>query len=370
MPNTNTQKCPACGGTLNVPVQGGKIKCSFCGTVMVMEAHEKQKGDEIVCPECGAINPKDAQHCGRCGIKLEFNCPKCGSLNTYGSVYCVKCGVDVNGEIQRQQQEIQNQEEQERRKQEVIRQRAENEKRSRKITTLVMTGIGILIVLCVAIAAGIGIYTTQLSPSARGTQTAVAFGETATTIYNTLYEDDFSDTNSGWGYYESENGSANYENGGYQINVISPNWLVWTTLPNKFQSDVRIEVDATKTNGSDNNIFGVICRYQEGDSYYFLGLSSDGYAAIAKVIDGNGDLMFISSEDGNMVKVSAINQGFSTNHIRAECVGSSLSLYINGTLSASATDTEFTDGGVGMKVGTGSDGETDILFKHFFVFRP
>jgi len=368
MPNISAHKCLACGASLNAPVQGGKIKCIFCGTITILDPHEKKKGDEIICPECGAVNPKDAQHCGRCGIKLEFNCPKCGALNSYGTVYCVQCGVDIQLEIKRQQQETLRQQEEEVRRQEEIRQRNEKERRRSRISFLVVTGIVIVVVLCIASVAGIGIYKTSLSPEARSTKTAMAIEQTATAKYNTLFQDDFSDTNSGWGYYTNENGSADYESGGFRINVITPNWLIWDTLPDVFQNDVRIEVNATRNGGPDNNILGIICRYQEDNSFYFLAMSSDGYAAIVKTIQGEFNI--ISSDAGQMVKVAAINQGYASNHIRADCVGSTLTLYINGIQAVTVTDNDFPEGLVGLEVGTGSTGGADVLFKNFFVYRP
>ena len=123
MPASSIQNCLACGAPLNAPVQGGKIRCSYCGAINIAKAHEKNRGDEIICPECGAANPVIAKHCGRCGIKLEFNCPKCGTLNSYGTIYCVQCGIDVPGELKRQQEELLRKQNEERHQQEEIRRR-------------------------------------------------------------------------------------------------------------------------------------------------------------------------------------------------------------------------------------------------------
>jgi ribosomal protein L40E len=210
MPNASTHKCPACGEALNAPVQGGRIKCSFCGTLVTVEAQDKKRGDEIICPECGAVNPKDAQHCGRCGIKLEFNCPKCSAINTYGTVFCVKCGVDIQGEINRQQEQIQHRQEAELKQQNELRLQAERAKTKKRVSTLAGIGVAFVTLLCIAAVLGISLYTTRYSPTARATRTAVAAGKTATAEYLTLFHDDFSDATSGWGSLEGENGTANY----------------------------------------------------------------------------------------------------------------------------------------------------------------
>jgi ribosomal protein L40E len=372
MPDTNTQRCLACGAPLNAPVQGGKIACPFCGTVNVVGAHEKIKGDDIICPECGAANPKEAQHCGRCGIKLEFDCPKCGAVNSYGTTYCVQCGVDIQGEIKRQQEEA-------RRAQEEFRQRTEKEKRRRRTSGLVITGVVLAILVCVIGITTVALYTTSFSPAAQQTKTAVAIGgtataktvaiqKTATARYMTLFQDDFSNPNSGWDSYENTNGSTGYENGGYRINVLTANWLIWDTLPKIFQNDVRIEVDASKMDGPDDNSMGVVCRYQDNDNYYYLAISSDGYAAIYKMFQG--DLAVISSEDGKWQKVTGIWPGLLTNHIRAECVGNKLTVYANDIQVATATDDSFTNGQVSLAAGTFDTGGVDIQFDNFYVYRP
>lgn len=277
MPGSNAENCIACGAPLSAPVQGGKVKCSFCGAVNVVKAHEKIKGDEIFCPECGASNPKNAKHCGRCGIKLEFNCPKCGALNTYGTIYCVECGIDIPGEVKRQREEIERQQKEERRRQEEMRLRQENERkkrmRGRRISFAIIAFVVVFGALCVAGIAGMTAYTTTYSPSARSTKTAYAAGQTATTSYRVLFQDDFSDPASGWGDYSSENGSTTYENGGFRIQVIEPNWTIFYSIGQVFPDDIRIEVQATKLGGPDDNDFGIICRVgEDNQSYYYLRL--------------------------------------------------------------------------------------------------
>ncbi|MGA2504939.1 MAG: hypothetical protein ABSG01_12685 [Anaerolineales bacterium] len=183
-----------------------------------------------------------------------------------------------------------------------------------------------------------------------------------------LFQDDFSDVNSGWDRTHNEYGSTDYENGGYRINVIQTDSFFFANPYQSFQNDVRIEVEATKIGGPDDNAFGVQCRYQDVDNYYFFYISSDGYAGIG--IDSAGTKTIISSADGNLASNSNINQGAATNHIRADCIGNVLTLYVNGTQVASATDSSFTGGDVGLIAKTYTVAGTDILFQNFFVYKP
>jgi len=196
---------------------------------------------------------------------------------------------------------------------------------------------------------------------------AMACGTTSTSS-NILYQDNFKDPKSGWDQTTSTDGITDYQSGGYRINVLTPNVSLWANPSKSFPGDVSIEVDAAKTAGPDDNAFGVICRYQDTKNFYKFYITSDGYAGISK--EENGSTTVISSADGNIQPVDGINQGVATNHIRAACVGSTLTLYANGTQIATATDSAFTGGDVGLIARTYDTGGTDILFTNFVVSKP
>ncbi len=181
-----------------------------------------------------------------------------------------------------------------------------------------------------------------------------------------LFQDDFADPNSGWDRVQTEDGITDYTNdGAYRIQVNIPNTDIWAN-PGLDFTDVRIEVDATKVGGPDDNDFGVQCRYQDIDNFYFFIISSDGYYAIGKLKDGKETLL-----TGDVMDYSdAILQGFATNHLRADCVGNILSLYVNGAPLASVQDSDFRHGDVGLMAGTFDTPGTEILFDHFAVLRP
>lgn len=188
------------------------------------------------------------------------------------------------------------------------------------------------------------------------------------TTQEILFHDDFSDTSSGWDRTSSDYGVTDYTTGGYHINVIQATAYAFANPYKSFQNDVRIEVDAIKIGGPDDNAFGVQCRYQDVDNYYYFYISSDGYTGIG--IDNAGTKTIISSSDGNLYSDSNINQGAVTNHIRADCIGNTLTLYVNGTQIATATDSTFTGGDVGLIVKTYDTAGADILFTNFYVYKP
>ena len=192
--------------------------------------------------------------------------------------------------------------------------------------------------------------------------------EAAATRTANLYSDDFADTNSGWDRFQNDTGATDYSNVGYVIFIKRPNIIKWANPNQKFQNDIKIEVDAKRAEGPEDNAFGVICRYQDPDNFYYFYISSDGYAGIGRKVQGTFNI--ISAPDGKLVKVEAVTGGTTTNHLRADCIGSTLSLYVNSTPVATAFDAAFSGGDVGLIARTYADGGADIIFSKFRVSQP
>lgn len=180
-----------------------------------------------------------------------------------------------------------------------------------------------------------------------------------------LFQDDFSDPASGWDRVNVSDGITDYQEGIYRILVNTANTDVWSN-PGLDFADVRVNVEATKVGGNDNNDYGLICRYQDNDNFYFFIISSDGYYGIGKVLDG--DQMLIGTDA--MPPSEVIAQGNATNRLRADCIGEHLSLYVNDQQLASYEDPDFSQGDVGLMAGSFDSSGTDIHFDNFMVLKP
>lgn len=178
-----------------------------------------------------------------------------------------------------------------------------------------------------------------------------------------LYQDEFEDKTTGWARVANDNGIMDYDGGGYRILVRQPKFNFWS-VPERNFGDVRVEVDTLKLNGPDENRMGLMCRYQKGD-YYFFVISSDGFYVIGKFIGG----MTLLLGQSEMQASSAI-QVSTMNHLRADCIGDTLTFYINFTEVASATDKDLPNGDVGVVAGAFSEPGVDVLFDHFVVMQP
>lgn len=178
-----------------------------------------------------------------------------------------------------------------------------------------------------------------------------------------LYQDDFSDSNSGWPEASDSDKAASYTDGQYLMQAFTASQDVWAHPGENF-TDVSIEVDASKHSGPDNNDYGIICRFVDDSNFYFLIAASDGFQVIGKY--SNSDIVYLSADE--MQPTDTVRAG--TNHLRADCVGSTLTLYINGQQVAQVTDTSFTSGDIGLTVGTFDDPNAAVVFDNFVVFEP
>lgn len=180
-----------------------------------------------------------------------------------------------------------------------------------------------------------------------------------------LFQDDFSDASSGWNRVTAASGETDYQDGVYRIFVNAPNVDVWSKPGLNF-GDVRVEVDAFKVGGDRDNRFGVICRAIDNDSFYTFIVSSDGYYGIGMIHDDQYQLLGMNA----LQPTDAIHLGSALNHIRADCIGDTLTLYINGVQAAQVHDASFPTGDVGLIAGTYDAPGTDIRFDNFVVYQP
>jgi len=181
-----------------------------------------------------------------------------------------------------------------------------------------------------------------------------------------LFFDNFSDTSKKWDQVTSSSGSTDYYTGTYRILVDIIDAKAWAHPGGESFSDARIEVNARKNGGPDNNDFGILCRYLDADRFYYAVISSDGYYAIMKMTS-NGSMPI---GETSMLETDRILKGAVTNHIRFDCVGSTLTLFVNGNQVDQQTDADYTTGNVGLLAGTFDTPGTDVLFDNFYVYKP
>ena len=179
-----------------------------------------------------------------------------------------------------------------------------------------------------------------------------------------LFWDDFSDSSGNWTQVSGPNGSSGIADGVYQIQVLSAQHEILAT-PGHIFRDVQVEADATRLAGPAQNLFGLVCRSSNPETFYFFAISSDGYFGLGKV--KNARVTLLGQE--MMAYSPAILQG-SPNHLRFDCIGQTLKGYVNGQAIAAGQDAEFSFGEVGLVAGAQDSPGVDVAFDNFVVYKP
>lgn len=186
---------------------------------------------------------------------------------------------------------------------------------------------------------------------------------TATIPVAVSFHDDFS-IDTGWFTTQRDDYGFRLAQGGYLVYVNVLNTPIWSVRQRKF-TDVRLEVDASRLFGADDNYFGLVCRQMNGDNYYALVISPNGSYGIAKAKGG----VFGFLQEG-VAQTGVIKTGTEVNRVRADCMGNTLSLYANNVKLLEIEDEDFDSGWVGVIVGTRFSSGVEVLFDNFAALKP
>lgn len=212
--------------------------------------------------------------------------------------------------------------------------------------------------------------TATLAPSATPLPTdtpvpsaTLAPSDTPTGIPNTIYEEDFADE-TGWFTADEDEFIFEFANDGYRITNQLYNASVWS-IRDVDEQDVRLEVDARRTEGPENGLYGLMCRQEDDENYYAFLIGAENIYAIAKMEDGEYETL----KEGT-VPAGVLRGGSQMDRIRADCVSDSLTLYANGQQLAQVDDDDFSNGAVGLVAKTSPDPGLEVLFDNFAIIRP
>jgi hypothetical protein len=180
------------------------------------------------------------------------------------------------------------------------------------------------------------------------------------------FSDQFSNTSSAWRVQKNEDAGSYYDDGGYR--VYSPAMKA-RAVPRSEAGpfpDVAVEVDAKVLNNqSDFIASGVLCREQDQDTFYSMLVFGNGVVSIDKIMDAS------RHEIVSKNRSEVIGENVVSPHIRGECVGNRLTLYVNDKKVLEAEDSDIRSGGVGL-VASSYDANlgAKILFDNFSVKKP
>lgn len=180
-----------------------------------------------------------------------------------------------------------------------------------------------------------------------------------------LFHDNFT-TKKGWSTYKDSYYTLGYVKGGYRMFIDSDGGQV-TWLNNLNYKDINISADIKYVAGPDDGQFGVSCRVKENSGFYAFEFSPNGWYAIKKYITENNKSISDVLAEGKMD-----TSNFSKDviyHLRGDCVGHTLTLYMNDEALLQVIDTSYSSGSIGLGASTGPSGDTgvDVLFSDYAV---
>lgn len=180
-----------------------------------------------------------------------------------------------------------------------------------------------------------------------------------------IFQDDFSRRDGGWPSEIDSGGISDYLGEAYRIQVLESN-SERLAVPGLDLEDATIEVQATLIGGSQDNRFGLVCRYLDDGTYYAFVVSSDGYYAIYKVLAGEVAPLDMPT----MLPDERLEAAQGDMQLKITCQAENLALWVNGELIAEREDSDINRGDVGLLAGTFGEPGTEILFDSFSVSVP
>jgi hypothetical protein len=214
----------------------------------------------------------------------------------------------------------------------------------------------ILIMIC----AGFLILTTYACTSLEGILPNAEVDDRPDTF---KLSDGFSDDNSGWEIGSFDGGEIGYTQGKYIVSSIGSGSTMWGSAGRSFE-DVIIDVDTEQISApsNNNNDYGIICRLQrDGGGYYGL-ISGDGFYAILRESGGDSYEILVDWKDSNHIR-----QGNSQNQLGLSCMGSKISLFVNGQLLAETSDNMYDSGDIGFTATSYEQEGTEVHFDNVTV---
>jgi hypothetical protein len=176
-----------------------------------------------------------------------------------------------------------------------------------------------------------------------------------------LLADQFDDATSGWPVSSEDTHELWYEDGVYRMAVTSPSWTAWASPLQSF-SDVRVEADQTAL--TTDGTFGLTCR-REGSDFYAFFINGEGEFGISRRTDDGWDVI-VAAESSEAIA----REVGSTNRLRADCLGETLSFYVNDVHVVTTTDASLTEGRIGLMVSAGELTPVEAMFDNVTVYEP
>ncbi len=237
----------------------------------------------------------------------------------------------------------------------------------KKLQIMTLTGLGLFLLIVCGIIGLVGAWAglPRLFPGQNPTAIPTLTATQASNVQDiVLFSDDFSNPLSGWPTIKNAQGKYSYETDGYHIAVNETNAVLWAKT-SKAYDNISVYVDARPITDDMNGYYGLLCRIQNDQNFYYFVIRSNGDYNIGKYKKA----IFYPLFSENWAHSDAIHQGTQTNRLKVECVENTLRLYANNVLLGEVSDTDFTSGFSGMVAAALDIQNFEVTFSNFLITK-
>ena len=184
-------------------------------------------------------------------------------------------------------------------------------------------------------------------------------------LLNPMPSDDFSSDSSGWGTGTDSSSSVEYANGGLQMIVYTPYYVTWSTQSIESMQNVHVEVSVKNESTDPEALYGIVCNeLGSTQSFYYVGISPDGYYAFIKSAGAQDDVFL---KEGNSDLISAAGGSV---RLGLDCGNGSMTLYVNGQQVDTVSDSTYTQGSIGLFAATDDqESGVNVTFDDYVVTK-
>jgi serine/threonine protein kinase len=224
--------------------------------------------------------------------------------------------------------------------------------------------VGVVILVCLAVAGTLTLGSALALPLLFGSDTPRP--SQPPTSGPVLFHDDFSSTSNGWEIGADSGSRRLFDQNQYVIQVTKPNWEAWSNASGTDLTNLHAEVTISSTGFAADEGFGIVCDYTDATHYYFLGITPDGYYAIAKKADDTETIL--SDPNGKWAPSMQYAQNAGSYRVGADCgADGRLSLTVGGSAVAAVNDTSYSSGQIGLFVRTFDKAPAEVRFDDMIV---
>jgi len=181
--------------------------------------------------------------------------------------------------------------------------------------------------------------------------------------WNETFSDNFDTPNKGnWTIFNESAVVSEWRNGRFAFDF-NEAMMTATSITNDLDlSDVVVQMEVYRVGDVIENDMGLVCRYQDQDNYYSMSFGNDSYVTIYKTVTGTWTALFNEFVDTDL--------SGDYHQMTISCIGTELSLFIDGNLMARVSDSDLSTGDVGLISGTYDSVPVVLEFDNFVVYTP